>query len=61
MIDGKLANGLLRAWAEGHPAHQLGRQNPLYFEVLEGLEPGELVITSSYDTFGENDKLILKE
>ena len=40
---------------------QLGRQNPLYFEVLEGLEPGERVITSSYDTFGENDKLILKE
>ncbi len=40
---------------------QLGRQNPLYFEVLEGLEPGERVITSSYDTFGDNDKLILKE
>ncbi len=40
---------------------QLGRQNPLYFEVLEGLEPGERTITSSYDTFGENDKLILKQ
>lgn len=39
---------------------ELGRQNPLFFEVLSGLEPGEQVITSSYDTFGDNDKLILK-
>jgi HlyD family secretion protein len=39
---------------------QLGRQNPEVYEVLEGLEPGERVITSSYDTFGNIDKLILK-
>jgi HlyD family secretion protein len=39
---------------------KLGRQNPQYFEVLEGLQPGEKVITSSYETFGDNDKLILK-
>lgn len=39
---------------------KLGRMNPQYFEVLSGLEPGEKVITSSYDNFGENDKLILK-
>jgi HlyD family secretion protein len=38
---------------------RLGRQNPQMFEVLEGLEPGEKVITSSYDNFGENDVLIL--
>jgi HlyD family secretion protein len=36
-----------------------GRQNPLALEILEGLEPGEKVITSSYDNFGDNDKLIL--
>jgi HlyD family secretion protein len=39
---------------------RLGRKNPEYFEVLEGLQPGEKVITSSYENFGENDKLILK-
>ncbi len=39
---------------------RLGRQNPQVFEVLEGLEPGEQVITSSYDSFGDIDKLILK-
>jgi HlyD family secretion protein len=38
----------------------LGRQNPEVFEVLAGLQPGEKVITSSYDNFGDNiDKLIL--
>lgn len=39
---------------------RIGRQNPQYYEVLEGLNPGEKVITSSYDNFGENDVLILK-
>lgn len=39
---------------------KLGLQNPQYFEVLEGLTEGESVITSSYDTFGEVEKLILK-
>jgi len=39
----------------------IGRQNPKYYEVLGGLEVGEKVITSSYDNFGDVDKLILKE
>ena len=39
---------------------KLGRQNPQVFEVLEGLQPGEEVITSSYDSYGDIDKLILK-
>ncbi len=39
---------------------KLGRQNPQVFEVLEGLQPGEQVISSSYDNFGDNDKLVLK-
>ena len=38
---------------------QLGRQNPQYFEVLDGLTPGEMVITSSYDLFGDAEELIL--
>lgn len=39
---------------------RLGRQNPQYFEIIEGLEPGERVITSSYDGFGDIDRLMLR-
>ena len=39
---------------------RIGRQNPQFYEVLEGLEPGEKVITSGYDGFGENEVLILQ-
>ncbi len=39
---------------------QIGRKNPKYYEVLGGLQAGEKVITSGYDLFGDNDKLILK-
>ena len=39
----------------------MGRQNPDVFEILEGLDEGEQVITSSYDNYGDNDKLILKK
>ena len=38
---------------------RIGRQNPKYYEVLEGLAPGEKVITSGYDNFGDNEVLIL--
>ena len=38
----------------------LGRQNPDYFEVLNGLKPGDKVVTSSYDNFGDVEKLVLK-
>ena len=38
----------------------IGRKNPKYYEVLEGLHPGEKVIISGYETFGKNEKLILK-
>ncbi len=39
---------------------RLGRMNPRYYELLEGLEAGERVIISSYDNFGRAEKLILK-
>lgn len=39
---------------------KIGRKNPKYYEVLEGLEKGEKVITSGYDLFGDNDRLILR-
>lgn len=39
---------------------KIGRQNPQYYEVTEGLSPGEKVIISGYELFGDNEKLILK-
>ena len=48
----------------GHTARKrnisLGRKNPQFYEVLEGLQPGERVITSSYSTFGDKDLLNLQ-
>jgi HlyD family secretion protein len=38
---------------------KLGRKNPENFEVLEGLQPGDKVITSSYENFGNNEVLLL--
>ncbi|GAB2518295.1 efflux RND transporter periplasmic adaptor subunit [Spirosoma aerophilum] len=35
----------------------LGRKNPEFYEVLDGLQPGEQVITSSYENFGDNEVL----
>ena len=37
---------------------RIGRQNPRFYEVLEGLRPGEQVITSGYDSFGDNEVLV---
>jgi HlyD family secretion protein len=39
---------------------KLGQQNPYYFEILEGLIEGEKVITSSYENYGEIEKIILE-
>ena len=39
---------------------KVGRQNPSFYEVTEGLKAGDLVITSSYDNFGDKDELVLK-
>ncbi|MFO7924989.1 MAG: HlyD family efflux transporter periplasmic adaptor subunit [Bacteroidales bacterium] len=39
---------------------RIGRQNPRFYEVLDGVEPGERVIVSSYDNFGNVDRLVLK-
>jgi len=36
---------------------KIGRQNPNFYELLEGINPGERVIVSGYDGFGENEKL----
>ncbi|RXQ95131.1 efflux RND transporter periplasmic adaptor subunit [Ancylomarina salipaludis] len=39
---------------------KIGRQNSQYFEVLEGLDAGEKVITNNYDNFGDNDRIEFK-
>ena len=39
----------------------IGRQNPRYYEVLDGLEKDEKVIVSSYENYGNVDKLVLKQ
>ncbi len=39
---------------------RIGRQNPQYYEVLEGLAPGDKVIISSYDSLGDKDELIIR-
>ena len=39
---------------------RIGRQNPQYYEVLEGLEPGERVVTSGYEAFKDNEVLDIK-
>lgn len=38
----------------------INRQNTLYYEVMEGLQPGEKVIISSYDSFGDKDKVVFR-
>lgn len=39
---------------------RIGKQNSRYYELLDGLEAGEQVITSSYESFGDAEKIILK-
>lgn len=40
---------------------QLGRQNPDYYEVLQGLQPGDKVVTSSYENYEKMQELVLKK
>jgi HlyD family secretion protein len=58
-------NWIFKVSADGKTAYkkdiQLGRQNPDYYEVLEGLQPGEKVITSSYENYGNMQELVLKK
>lgn len=58
-------NWIFKLSSDGKTAYktdiQLGRQNPDYYEILSGLKPGDKVITSSYENFGNAEELILKE
>ncbi|WP_373059936.1 efflux RND transporter periplasmic adaptor subunit [Zunongwangia sp. H14] len=56
-------NWIFKVSEDGETAYKteirLGSQNTEYYEVLEGLEPGDKVITSSYSNFGEVEELVL--
>ena len=53
----KLSNDGKTAYKENI---QLGMNNPDYYEVLEGLKPGDKVVTSSYENYGDMQELVLK-
>ena len=57
-------NWIFKVSSDGKKAYkvniQLGRQNPDYYEVLDGLKPGDKVITSSYENYGDMQELVLK-
>jgi len=58
-------NWIFRVSADGKMAYktdiQLGLQNPEYYQVLEGLQAGDKVLTSSYDAYGKMEELIIKK
>ena len=58
-------NWIFKVSADGKTAYrvdiQLGRQSIDYYEVIKGLEPGDKVITSSYDSYGDIQELVLKD
>lgn len=57
-------NWIFKVNADGNTAYkvdiQLGNQNPDFYEVLNGLQPGDKVITSSYENYGNIEELVLK-
>ena len=57
-------NWIFKVSEDGKTAYkteiQVGRQNPDYYEVLRGLKQGERVVTSSYESYGEIEELVLK-
>lgn len=58
-------NWIFKVSESGHTAYKvnisLGRQSPDYYEVLEGLQPGDKVVTSSYENYGDMQELVLKK
>lgn len=58
-------NWIFKISDDGHTAYkvdiQLGRQNLNYYEVLQGLKPGDKVVTNSYENYGDAEELELKK
>ncbi len=58
-------NWVFKLSSDGKTAYkadvQLGRQNPDYYEILSGLQPGDKIVTSSYENYGTMQELVLKK
>lgn len=58
-------NWVYKVTSDGSKAYkvdvQLGRQNPDYYEVLSGLQPGDKVVTSSYENYNNMQELVIKK
>ena len=58
-------NWIFKVSKDGKTAYkvniQINRQSPDYYELTGGLEPGDKVITSSYETYGDIQELVLKK
>lgn len=58
-------NWIFKVNAAGDKAYRvaikLGRQNPEFYELTEGLQPGDKVVTSGYENFGDNQELVIKK
>ncbi|MGI4750344.1 MAG: efflux RND transporter periplasmic adaptor subunit [Janthinobacterium lividum] len=58
-------NWIFKVSEDGKTAYkvdvQLGRQNPDYYEILQGLKPGDKVVTSSYENYGNMQELVLRK
>jgi HlyD family secretion protein len=58
-------NWVFKVSESGNTAYKvdirLGRQNPDYYEVLDGLKPGDKIVTSSYENYGNMQELVLKK
>ena len=58
-------NWIYKISSDGSTAYkaeiQLGRQNPEYYEVISGLQPGDKVVTSGYENYGDMQELVLKK
>lgn len=58
-------NWIFKVSKDGNTAYkvniQLGSQNTDYYEVLDGLQPGDKVVTSSYENYGNMEQLVLKK
>ena len=58
-------NWVFKLSSDGKTAYkvdvQLGRQNPDYYEIVSGLQPGDKVVTSSYENYGTMQELLIKK
>lgn len=58
-------NWIFKVSEDGETAYkteiQIGSQNTEYYEVISGLKPGDKIITSSYENYGDKNELILNK